>query len=179
MKQVLQKLCQDGQWLSIYSNINDFSAFRFGRILAVSNKQAVILAISPDGGYDGIFLKEIAEIYRIETGCQYTKKMLHLMPEKLVDEWCPSIEGDDLVISVLHAAMNEAKIVSVGLLDSGCYDLIGFVKNIEDGVATILQVDDYGVEDGISYVRIADITEMTCDSLDERRIQILWHCKSK
>ena len=73
--------------------------------------------------------------------------------------------------------MKEQKIISVELLESGSYNAIGFVKEIDDDVVTIQVVDSYGREDGIVHFSVNDITELQYNSEDEQRTNAYWQLR--
>ena len=77
---------------------------------------------------------------------------------------------NNLIDLFLNMLLKEKIIISIELLDSGIYDIIGFVEEISGNICKIGQVNDDGQSDGVTYIRIQDITQISADSLDERRI---------
>lgn len=170
----LYELLSQKTYTSVYFSPNNTKSFAFGRILSIDGTNVEIYLVSPNGDFDGILVKPIDDIFRVQNDGQYSDKMTRLMmdyvhePEKYV------LKCNNLFESVLSFASDNELIVSIELLNSGYDDVIGFVQEIKNGGCVIKQIDEYGAEDGISKMRICDITQVCCDSQDERRIERLW-----
>lgn len=173
MLEVLNEICEQKKNVAIYTNIHNTSKFIFGRILAVNEDDIVIDMISPDGKFDGILATKIDKIYRIELDGQYAEKMKKLCPK---DRSYSEIifETNDLKYDLLSYAFESKGVLSIELIDSENYDIVGFVDELSDKQCKIKQVDEYGFKDGYSYIDIADITEISYNSLDEQRILVLY-----
>ena len=65
------------------------------------------------------------------------------------------------------------EVISVELADSNYYDIVGIVGKIESSVCSFFQIDDYGNSDGVSYVRVNDISSISCGSESERILKSL------
>ena len=85
--------------------------------------------------------------------------------------------SDSPYLDLLRHALMEQKVISVELLESGSYNAIGFVKEIDDDVVTIQVVDSYGREDGIVHFSVNDITELQYNSEDEQRTNAYWQLR--
>ena len=70
-------------------------------------------------------------------------------------------------------AQENHKVVSIELLESGNYDIQGFISEIKDTIITVEQLDDYGKKDGISIISFSDITSISCDSNEEIALTLL------
>ena len=83
--------------------------------------------------------------------------------------------GDDgIKNAVLSFAKKEGQIVSIELSNSECDDAVGFVESFDEEICCIKAVDEYGIDDGISYVNYEDITRIVLMSYDEKRLMRLW-----
>lgn len=51
--------------------------------------------------------------------------------------------------------------------------MIGFVQSVDNGIFSVLQIDDYGSPDGVSYARLEDVTGISCNGEEERRLAVL------
>ena len=178
MLNCLNELLKKEENASIYFNSNSTDNFAFGKILSIDETNVEMYLISPDGDFDGIIVKPIDDIVRIEVGGQYSEKMAMLMksfshnPKKYALK--KSDQNSNLFTSLLNFASENDLITSIELLNSGYDDVVGFVKSVGDQVCKIEQIDEYGFEDGSSLIRIDDITQLCCESQDERRIARLW-----
>ena len=63
--------------------------------------------------------------------------------------------------------------MSIEILDSGYDDVVGYVENVQNGICEIRRIDEYGVEDGKSYMEIQNITQISFESESEKIIQKL------
>ena len=85
-----------------------------------------------------------------------------------------SFTQEDIKDALLSIALKTKEIVSIELANSGFNDVVGFVEEKNDGYSKIRQIDEYGFEDGYSYIRVNDITQISYSSQDEKRILKLW-----
>jgi hypothetical protein len=174
MKQKVLELSRIKKNVSVYINAKDTSKFIFGRIICSDEEYFVARLLDPCGNYDGILVKEINEIVRIDSDDKYGKKIERLAEGKAGQDIELSLKGDNLVKEVLEKTRNENKIVSVEILHSGESDVIGFVESITENMCTIKQIDPYGEEDGVSHILLDDITELSYDSVHEDALSTLW-----
>lgn len=172
MEKILEELKENQKSCSLYINVQDTSKFVFGKILELNGMHIMFFSISPDGEYDGVLLIKIDNILRVEYNDLYSARMSKLIKDKNFS--CKfdfiSIENNNLVELMLNSLLKEKIIVSIELLDSSMYDVIGFVEEINENICKIRQVNDDGQDDGITYIRMDDITQISADSSDERRI---------
>lgn len=174
MRNILKIICEQEEFVSLYTNEMDTTKFMWGKILSVNENQVMIQSISPNGEPDGIQTKLLDSVIRIEICGQYTEKMKKLLRDST--EYNNSVLhkiNENLFEVTLNYALQYNKITSIELLNSGYNDIIGYVTDVNNGVCKINQVDEYGNNDGISYVDIANITRISTDSIDEQRIQRL------
>lgn len=173
LKKILE-LSETNKFVSIYVNERDTSKFVFGRILCANDDYVVIYMIAPNGRYDGVLVKDINNVIRIEFDDKYADRMNQLINEDELYKFDIVLECHDILMSILKIAKKEHKILSLELLNSEINDVVGFVENIDENLCTIKQVDLYGNEDGISYIKLNDITQISFDSDDEQIILNLW-----
>lgn len=86
------------------------------------------------------------------------------------------VSGDQYHFLLNYAKSNN-KLVSVALNGNQYYDVIGFIKHISSGEVTFAQINGEGFEDGLCSIHVDDITEMQCDTEDERRREILYRIR--
>ena len=170
MLQLLKGLCLSKKMCSIYINETALDKFRYGTIIAVNEKEVAIQMVSPDGEEDGIMVIDIEQVIRIETDGQYDAKMKKLCLQSKSVLFDEKIDDTDIFGSFLSFATAKKAVVSIELSESGCYDIVGIISRIQNDLCEIRQFDEYGFEDGISYVSIHDITTLCIMSEDEKRI---------
>lgn len=173
MLDVLFELAKLKEYASFYSNFES-DKFKFGYILAVNEKEIALQLLSPDGVDDGIVAMDSNRIFRVETKGMYAEKMKKLRVEAANSEWLTPIDENSIFLSILQNPLLKDKIVSIELNDSGYYATTGFLQTAKDGQCVVKQVNDYGFEDGFSYLLTSNITEIEISSDLEKRIQRLW-----
>lgn len=176
MFNVLKDFCKQGKNASIYTNMHDTNKFYYGRILAVNENEVLVYMFSKNGIFDGIMLKPISAVFRIEIDGQYETKMQKLISYSSPVPFDEELNPLNLKDSLLQIALKTQKIVSIELLNSGYNDIVGFVKEIQGDFCKIQVVDEYGLEDGQSFIDSADITQIHYASEDEDRILRLYKC---
>ncbi len=174
MLNILFNLCDTKSLASIYTDCNDTDKFHFGKVFAVSEKEIAIQMISPDGEEDGITVMDVEKVIRVEINGQYSAKMEKLCAERTISDYLIKFENNNILKSVLSYAISNKQIVSLELMDSGYNDIVGFAESVTDDEYCIHQIDEYGFEDGLSYISINDVTMIRLLSQDEKRIMRLW-----
>ena len=175
MKTKILKLSKTKKNISLYLNPHDTSKFIFGHIISANDMHFVMCLVDSYGNYDGILVKEIDEIIRIELDDKYAKKIEKLIRDKGIYEIDLCLNGDDIIKEVLDVIQNANKIVSIEILHSGASDVIGFVDDVTDDICTIRQINSYGEEDGKTHIILNNITELSFDSVEENTILKLWN----
>lgn len=173
---LIDKLSTD-KTAAIYTNSEDTDLFLVGKILAVTDELTAISMVSPYGRYDGIRVLRSELIFEIEEESEYLKMLQLLYSDASSSADSNIFTSDSPYLDLLRHALKEQKIISVELLESGSYNAIGFVKEIDDDVVTIQVVDSYGREDGIVHFSVNDITELQYNSEDEQRTNAYWQLR--
>lgn len=158
---------------SFYTNENDTSKFSVGYIVDFNNDYIAFALISPEGLNDGFALKETSSIIRINIEGKYENKILTLSKYHKTIHENLVFKEDNFVLELLKFAKTKGYIVSLELLNSGFYDVQGYIEKIENNNCFIKQITEYGEVDGISMVELQDISKISCNSSDEKILQIL------
>lgn len=169
----LQELKNSKKIASFYTNEENTSRFNVGYIVEFTDEHFLVAAISPYGKYDGFVLLEVGSILRINTDSLYEEKMEKLTKHYNTTHECISIDGDSLLSGLIQYACTQNYIVSLELLNSGVYDVQGYVKDVTDEGCTIEQITEYGEDDGLTLIAVSDITKISCNSADEILLKIL------
>ena len=172
MIEILKKLLVSGETALIYTDDQNTAKFHYGIICGVNDTEVSINMFNQSGNYDGIIMISSDMVYRIEIDGQYHKKM-----EKLCSKTTKSFEmldNDNIKNSLLNLALETQKIVSLELMNSGCYDIVGFLSDLNNRICQIKVIDEYGLEDGKAFVLTDSITKICYDSEDENNILKLW-----
>lgn len=174
MLKILKQLFEEKKRASFYTDFENGNRFNYGTVIKADEDYSVLQLISPDGDDDGIFCVETQRIYKVELQGLYEKKMAALCEGKVYPKYELTFGDDGIKNAVLSFAKKEGQIVSIELSNSECDDAVGFVESFDEEICCIKAVDEYGIDDGISYVNYEDITRIVLMSYDEKRLMRLW-----
>lgn len=174
MLKILKNTMKESGQISVYANINDTSKFLYGKILCADEDWFSLYMVSCDGTFDGIIVKPIESIIKIETDGQYDEKMKKLCNLSSLPNFPYKLKEGAIKVSVLQIALETRKVISLELLESGIDDVVGIVEDITDEFCKIKQIDQYGMYDGFSFVKINDITQISYDSQEEKTVLKLY-----
>lgn len=172
MIEMMKQYAESGEFVALYTDLGNTSSFIYGRILAVDDTWVAILPVTQDGVSDGLLVKLCEDVFRMDAGGEYAKKMQRLMGSnpKLEDY---SIDAERIAESVLQLAKTEHEIVAVEIENSGIDDITGFVKDSNDKTVIFDVVDSYGAPDGIAMIKASGISQIEYNGIAEKRIQRL------
>ncbi len=176
---VLADMCSSNRYASFYTNSFAPEKFIFGKVVAVNTERIVFQTLSPEGQDDGLAMVCVDHVFKIEENGKYAQKMYKLISGQNIPAYSLNINNDDIAGAMLSFAQIHGHIASVELLDSGIFDAVGIVEEIVDGQCKIRLIDEYGDEDGYSYFNKEDITKMSIQSAEEKRIEKLYRVNAK
>ncbi len=165
--------CQENKKLiGVYTNRQDLSKFDVGVVLAVDDDFLVLSSVSKFGKLNGLLLVELGSVVRIDEDSVYLKKINALM--RYFNEKPEVFSAEQyLVYSLLEYCHANNRIAAIDLLDSGTYDAVGFVDELDTERCVIKQVSEFGKNDGTSNILLADITSISCSSEMEVMLEVL------
>lgn len=166
-EEMLQRAMENGDLAEIYSDREDTEKFVVARIVALDGEFAAMSCVGSYGGYDGLLVKKLDEIFRVCVDSKYLEAIGLLYTP--VDEDFQPEDGEDLRGRLLRYAMENDFAVSIELLGSGNWDVKGFVREVDGGIS-VSALTSYGEYDGENAFEIEDITEIACDGEDERKL---------
>ncbi len=169
----LLRQCQEGKKLiGIYTNRQDLSKFDVGVVLAVDDDFLILSSVSKYGKRNGLLLLEIDSVVRIDEDSVYLRKIGALM--RYYNEKQDDFNADEyLIYSLLEYCHANNRIAAIDLLDSGTYDAVGFVDDLDTERCVIKQISEFGKNDGTSNILLADITSISCCSEMEVMLEVL------
>lgn len=179
MFKILSELYKSKELACFYNDYESTKTFYVGYIIALNKKEIAIQLISVDGTDDGIIVTDTNNIFRVETGGQYIEKIKKLVSFLEIPDFSDALEENEICKSVLKFADDTKEIVSIELSSSSFNDVVGFVEDVSENVCRINQIDEYGFNDGCSYIKIEDITEISYSRIEEKRLLRLWKCNIK
>lgn len=134
-------------------------------------------SVTPYGMYDGFLALRTESIYAVEHGDRYTRKLQALYRAQEQSHPKLTLAGDGgLMCGLLAYARDNDLVVSLELFGSGADNVQGLVREIGDGELCITQLSDGGRSDGEICVLTEAVTAISCDSEEERALNMLRHC---
>lgn len=179
MFKIFSELYKAKELACFYNDYENTKTFYVGFIIAFNKNEIAIQLISVDGTDDGIIVTNINNIFKVETGGQYIEKIKKLVSFSEIPDFPNVFDENKIYKSILKFAENTKEIVSIELNGSGFNDAVGFVESVGGDICEIKQIDEYGFDDGISYIKIEDITEISYSRIEEKRLLKLWNFNIK
>jgi len=160
--------------VEIYTNRGDTTKFGVGYIRGVSEDSILIESITPHGFYDGYTVILIDDIYRISVNTLYVHKIKKLWEQNGLPHKAVPQTNSNQFANLIDFAYSNNRFISIELYNSNQYDLAGVIKSISNNTIELCLVNDYGMPDGNSVVKMEDISLLVCDSQDELALEILY-----
>lgn len=140
----------------------------------IDNEFFALYMLTPNGENDGILVKRLAVLLML----RWTDSMMKnekLCPnfDDLISKTPIDFENGNALFSIMLDALRTEKPISVELLDSGVDSVIGQVTAVNEKICTVRQIDEYGCDDGIAYVNVPDITQVSYASADNSILLLL------
>jgi len=180
MKKTLKDIMEKQELCNIYTNAGATNKFSAGYIIGVDEEFFLAQSIDPYGKDDGVFCDFIDRIIKIEKDNEYSKNLLILFEHHKQSIYSELFHNHDTVkLAILSYAKTHDKICSFELCESELDDMVGFVGEYNDGVVKIQSVKECGDPDGEAFIVIENISRISCDTQDEKKIEFLYRHKEK
>lgn len=170
----LEKCKKNHEIVSVYGDDDETDRFSLGFVEDVTDTHVLLAQIGTDGEYDGFFAIGTEEIFRLDIGGQYEKRIQKLYKIKKQNHPVLTAETDSIIINVLRHAKRNRLVIAAQLYGSGYDDAKGMVSDIGSDVVTIQLLDKYGRSNGTCILDIDTITRLVCDSEQEIAIRLLY-----
>lgn len=167
----LLKIFKMEKYCSYYTS-DDCDKFFFGKIIALNKDEVAIQLYSTSGGNDGIIVKRLSDIYRIECDSKYNKKMEKLIGSDSIKSNIV-IDSNSIFESAVKVAIENALVISIVLFDCDHVNATGIPLSLDNEICTINQIDDYGQEDGITSFLFDNVTQIEINTEYEQIIKKL------
>ncbi len=173
-----QVLCE------FYLDPDDLSKFCVGYIVDYDKENCLIACLDSYGNKDGFFCFKVEDLIKIQTDTQYLiclTKILSYNNDKEYFAQKIDFKGVNkpFINRVFDYIQKEKKVASFELVENGLKDFYGFISEISDDTLVIQQISCYGCLDGFVQVDAETITNITFNSQDEQKIEILYSLESK
>jgi len=171
--EILNELKKTEELCSIYSDGNNTDKFSVGYVMDIDETYYVMESIDPYGKTDGLFCKIIENIVFIEKETIYLEKIMKLNKFYKQQRYPKYELQKDPLLSLLKFAQKNSKVCSFELCESSKDNMVGIINEITDEFIEIECFNDYGKNDGTAIVELGKISSVSCDSSDEKVIEIL------
>ncbi|WP_028778146.1 hypothetical protein [Shimazuella kribbensis] len=190
---ILNKAVESKDMISIYTDISEQENFLVGFVEKVKGDYFLLQHVTAEGLEDGHVVRRMGDIYRIDQGSQYERKLVTLFQaqkQQHFDFLSPAIEGaspiarssstdedGDLLAKVLKKAKMKQSMVTIKISDErreSIDSILGFVTMVTDEIVEIDKVSYYGEDDGIVVIFLQDIEAVNCDTTDELTTKLLY-----
>ena len=169
--------------VALYSNRNRPSASSIGFVNSVKNEVLSLNSITTSGEPDGIVMRKLSDIFKLEIGDVYAQKLGMLISKaSQAKASAPfSLSGVRLesFLAALESARKAQVVVSVWLqMDSDDTYVSGFVGRIMGKQVLLNKLDDFGRPDGNVIFGADDVDALDIDGESEHRLAFL-HSNAK
>jgi len=176
IREILEKIKSTNEIVSIHYDPFNMSSCSVGLVEAIDENFVRLKALSTHGQDAGYEVRRINEIFKIEIGGYYEKKIAFLNNNigKVFSEKQLGLPYNEetILMGCLKQAMIHHLIVVVWCEDSED-SIIGYVKQIAKDSICFLSIDDYGKPDGEIFLKKSSIKYMDCNSTKAQVILFL------
>ncbi len=175
-KEILQKSKETKEILSIYFYGDDDSSFWAGYIEDYNDELISIRHFTKYGIPDGIIVKEIAGLKRIDFDDDYPKALQYIIENsaelhKEEPFKMPLTKDENWQIEILKQVVGTENMVRLEIEDD--YPC-GFITKLSDEDVTIHWIGEKGEDYGKSVFKIEDITTIRVNDIDIRKRKMLF-----
>lgn len=180
---ILRECCENKSIIGMYIK-PDSDKFNVGILLGISEETYVYASIDTAGRMDGIRMGLTDDISRIIDDGDYIdkiKRIARIMGRNMdYSEYERHFNSDNCdVFSVLDFAHKNGRIVSVDIDNTGDYLFTGWVSGFDEDIVRIKEIDRYGVYLDDHILDIGSINFISCNSEDEKIIELLYRDRQK
>lgn len=173
MYKLLEDYMEKNTLVALYTNKDNYEAFAVGYINKIINDKVIILHIGVHGEFDGYSSCYVEDIYRVETNSKYIMKLSKLKGWDIPD--VPKVNyNEDCFDSLIVSAYKNNEIIAIRCCDSET-DIRGYIINYSDLSMTILQINEYGEDDGQTTIYTNDISKVAIMDVECKEIDKLYH----
>jgi hypothetical protein len=179
MRTKIKELIETQKLCSVYTNAKSTDKFSVGFLLKYDDKYFIMESIDQYGKSDGIFCSLIDNIFKVEDENEYISCIQKLFSYFKQTRYKNPMLKDGILKSFIDYIVENKKICSIELCNSGICDAVGFISKITNGIIELVVIDQYGRRDGVQTITLADISHISCDSTDDIKTETLFKINSK
>lgn len=171
IKDILTEHQKNKKMIAIYVNTDERENFAVGYVVNVVNDQLLFLNVGLHGEFDGYTAAYIDDIYRVENDSRYIKKMQQLCSFDLSN--ILKIEKEQsAIMSLINTAFKDNGVIKLSVVEKDNV-ITGYIVEKNDKFINVLQLDEYGTDDGNSIIEYDDIIQVCYADLDCYDMQVL------
>ena len=170
MYEQLAKFKDEKTMIALYTNENNCDAFSVGYICDLEQERVLFLNVGVHGEYDGYTVLCINDIFRIECNGKYLDKMKKLI-SFAIDEKIILDSKESVLAFLIAKAVNDNKILAIQYNDDS--EIKGYIKEVNT-VISIMEIDEYGYEDGENIISMDSINKIVLDDVECRDLEKLF-----
>jgi len=172
MKDILKKISKEHKIAGIFTE--DPDSFLEGYVECVDKDMFILSHITNMGIYDGYILKLVKRVFQITTDDRYGKKIEALYKIRGQSHMPISVSEEKSAFdNFVEFARSNHFIISVELHYDDENIETGYIKDFSKEYLQIVNIDQYGYEDGESIILAEDITTISCDTDIEHTLSLL------
>lgn len=162
-----------GHIIQIHLDAVDPDSFLVGRLCWVDRTWFLMQDISSLGKWNGLVLYRQEDVISIEENTAYIEKL-----KKLIDlrgDTAPNIPDllDSPLSKFLLYAQTQNTVLGLELCASGYRDVDGYVCSLANNILCVEQLDEFGRDDGRSYILLDSITRCYIGDNDSECLLLL------
>ncbi len=157
--------------LEVYTDqVNN--TFAVGFVSCITDNELLLNLVNSYGAEDGFLLIRINDIYCINYATQYLKNIISLLnnnKSRQIEFMFEKgyLKNLDLFSEILQENIKNHRMTRIKLYNNTNY--YGFIEEKDQDIIQIEIIDEYGLNDGISYIKMDDIEQVSFDGVDENR----------
>ena len=164
--------------VSLYCDPEDSQKHYTGYITGVNDREIMISHISKNGYYDGYILRQTEDVYRIDYGGEYERRIEDLYKAKGQKHTISLTKEaeETLFLFALKTAKEHGFVVSLMFNDD---HRSGLIKHYTEDIVCLYALNDNGEKDGVAVVKTAEILVIEIDTDYEQDLKLLYDLKNK
>lgn len=158
-RDVLRQYVGTQELVEIYDDADDTDKFEVGFVLSVSEDYYSLALIDSKGRPNGSFVGQMEQIVRLAVSTQYLSaiKLLYERHRQLEMKLSAVVIGpfEHMLDLVRYACENKAMVCVTADVE-----FFGFIKDYTRDHIELLEVNKSGIEDGIQYIDLEEVTRI-------------------
>ena len=175
VRKALEEAQADSCLVSLHSDPEDWGQCSVGYVDLLTEKHVRLRSLTSRGEARGFEIRRLRDVVKVESGDKYLAKVARLAEgagavfTEVQPDWAST---GDLVTDTLRQALLDGVIVTVWGGDSDD-PVVGLVRALTEDCVSLRVVNEYGEDDGISTIPLANVTDIDFATESEQIRQFL------